>query len=376
MASPERHPKLHRRYSPNLVVGSPPGTLAQTAVGTQSVVQLTAYGPDELIEREVEDIGEVGECVGQWPVTWVNVAGLGDLDVLAQLAEVFGLHRLALEDVTSVRQRPKVEEYEGGLFIVARMLSMGEWLKNEQFSMFLGEGFVLTFQETRGDCFDAMRERLRADKGRVRGAGADYLAYALLDALVDSYFPLVEAIGDRLDELEDAILEKADMAAASGLHSRKRMLRQFRRAAWPLREAINILLHDECPLITKETRVYMRDCYDHCVQALDLVEMYRELASDLMNLHLTVVSNRMNEIMKVLTIIATIFIPLSFIAGVYGMNFVGMPELKWRWGYPLCLAVMATAASGMLLYFRRKGWLGGQSVKAADAQGSLDAEEQ
>ena len=233
----------------------------------------------------------------------------------------------------------------------------------EQFSLFLGPNFVLTFDEQPGDCFDPVRERVRRKHGRVREAGADYLAYALLDTIVDCYFPLLERYGEQLEDLEETIISQPNHTVVAAIHDIKRDLLSLRRAIWPQRETFNTLLRDKTPLLTDETRLHLRDCYDHTVQLIDLIETYRELGADLMDIYLSSVSNRTNETMRVLTVIATIFIPLTFIAGVYGMNFNAgtspwnMPELGWYWGYPLVLGLMAMVAAGQLFFFWRKGWL-------------------
>jgi magnesium transporter len=271
-----------------------------------------------------------------------------------------------MEDVVNVHQRAKVEEYDGHLFLVVRVLLEGEKsLVTEQVSLFLGGGVLVTFQEHRDDPFDPVRERLRKGKGRIRAAGADYLAYALLDTVVDSYFPLLESLGDRLQVLEDEILDSPGKSTVAGIYQAKRDLLLMRRSIWPLREAISALLRGESDHVSPDTLIYLRDCYDHVVMVLDMVESYRDMTSGLMDFYLSSVSNRMNDVMRVLTVIATIFIPLTFVAGIYGMNFnpeaspYNMPELSWRWGYPAFWGVMVSVAVGMLIFFRRKGWLGG-----------------
>ncbi len=280
---------------------------------------------------------------------------------------MFNLHGLALEDVVNVHQRPKVEEYADHAFIVTRMIQAGLPPTTEQVSMFLGEGFLLTFQERPGDCFDPVRARLRSSRGQIRDRQADYLAYALLDAVIDGYFPVLETLGERLEVLEDAVTAEPPEAEATQIHEIKRELLLLRRAVWPQREMVNALTRETSPYVTDQTRLYLRDCYDHTIQLMDIVETYREIATGLVDIYLSSVSTRLNEIMKVLTIIATIFIPLGFVAGLYGMNFDAsaspwnMPELRWYWGYPVALGVMAAAALGMLYYFYRKGWiLGGR----------------
>jgi magnesium transporter len=323
-----------------------------------------AYGPDGLADQTLEDVGSVRSFLGRWPVTWVNVDGLGDAAAISKLGEIFSIHRLALEDVVSVHQRAKVEQYGQQIFIVARMANAGERIETEQLSIFLGRNYVLTFQESQGDCFDPVRERIRKAGGKIRHAGPDYLAYALLDAFIDNCFPVLEVYGERLEGLEDEVIVNPERQVIAQIHEAKRDLLTLRRAVWPLREALNSLARESTPLITDETRLYLRDCYDHTVQIIDLLENYRDVASSLMEVYLSSVSNRLNEIMKILTIFTTIFIPLNFIAGIYGMNFHSesspwsMPELRWYWGYPFALALMAALALGMLFYFRRKGWIG------------------
>jgi magnesium transporter len=301
---------------------------------------------------------------GRWPVLWVNVTGLGDAQLIQDLGRTFGLHPLALEDVVNVHQRPKVEEYPGNLFIVLRIPRDGDRLQTEQVSLFLGEQFVLTFLEDPGDCYDRVRRRIHEARGRLRTAGADYLAYALIDATIDAFFPVVERYTERLDVLEDAISLNPQRHLLPALHGIKQDLRTIRRVFWPLRDEVNKLLRDQTAWFTPETRVFLRDCYDHTVQILDIVETYREIGADLTDLYQSSLSNRMNEVMKVLTIIATVFMPLSFIAGVYGMNFNtevsrwNMPELNWSAGYAFALTLMAAVAAAMLYFFHRQGWLG------------------
>jgi magnesium transporter len=322
------------------------------------VIRLLAYGPDGMEERDLGGTGEIAGYLEKWPVTWVNVDGLGDAETVRTLGDVFGLHQLALEDVVNVHQRAKVEEYDDEYFIVARIVTLDEHLATEQISLFLGPNYVVTFQERSGDCFDPVRERIRRGKGRIRKAGPDYLAYALLDAIVDNCFPVLEVYGERLDELEKEIMAHPSTEILTRVHRVKRELVSLRRTVWPQRDALSSLVRETTPLVSDETRVYLRDCYDHAVQVMDLVESYREIAGALLDAYLSNVSNRMNEVMKVLTIIATVFIPLTFLAGIYGMNFQSMPELGWPWAYPALLLLMAVVAGAMLWRFRRMGWLG------------------
>ena len=360
--------KIHhpRRRTPP---GTMPGTLTADPHAPQSIIRVMAYGPHEIVEEELHSIPEIQQVrafADTWPVTWVNVEGLGNVEIIEQLGKIFRLHQLALEDVVNAHQRPKIEEYPNYLFSVARSvgpLRAGEPLVMEQFSLFLGANFVLTFDERPGDCFEPVRERLRRKHGRLREAGADYLAYALLDTIVDRYFPLLEHYGEQLEDLEETIIRQPRHSVIATIHDIKRDLLSLRRAIWPQRETFNTLLRDHTALLTDETRLHLRDCYDHTVQLIDLIETYRELGSDLMEIYLSSVSNRTNETMRVLTVIATLFIPLTFIAGVYGMNFNAgtspwnMPELGWYWGYPLVLVVMALVAAGQLVFFWRKGWI-------------------
>lgn len=323
---------------------------------------MMAYGPDELVEAQLDSLETIPAELGRHPVVWVNVDGLGDVSVIKRLGEIFGLHPLALEDVVHTHQRPKVEQYPEQLFVVLREARLSERLETEQFSLFLGKNFVLSFGEREGDAFDPIRERIRQKSGRVRLRGADYLAYSLIDATIDSCFPMLEAYSDRLEELEDCLVQRPDRAVLARLHDTKRDLLVLRRALWPTREAVAMLSREEHALVAADTRVWLRDCYDHVVQLIDLAETDREVCADLMDLYLSSVSNRLNSVMKVLTIISTIFIPLTFLAGVYGMNFhteVGnMPELLWRHGYLVFWIICGVIAVALLGLFWRLGWLG------------------
>jgi magnesium transporter len=291
---------------------------------------------------------------------WLNLDGVHDVDAVEALGTAFGLHPLAVEDIAHTGQRPKVEEYDDHLFFVLRMLRWNDQtaeIDDEQVSLALGASWVLSFQERRGDVFDPIRDRLQSNRGRVRSTGADYLAYALMDAIVDQYFVILEKLGDRIEALGERMTEDPDKQDLTSIRHLKRELLFMRKSVWPLREVVSTLQRDSTPLIQDATMIYFRDVYDHTIQVIDAVETFRDMVSGLMDLYLTSISNRMNEVMKVLTIIATIFIPLSFVAGVYGMNFVHMPELGWRFGYFAALGVMALIAGGMLLYFKRRKWL-------------------
>lgn len=340
-------------------------------------MHLLAFGPDGYEEQWLDEPRAVQPFLLRWPVTWVNVDGVGDAALVAELGALFGLHRLALEDVLHVHQRAKAEPYGSYYFVVGRMPSRDDVRGTEQISFFFGERFVLTFQERPGgDCLDAVRTRIRSGWGRARCARPDCLFHALLDVIVDQYFPLVEDCGERLDVLEADVFEAPSAGVMPRIHAVKRDLLTVRRAMWPLRDAINGLLRDPGPLIGEETRVYLRDVHDHAIQIVDLVESYRDIASGLTEVYLSAVSQRTNEIVKVLTVISTLFIPLTFIAGVYGMNFDrsaspwNMPELGWPLGYPLVLLLMALVATAFALFFWRRGWFtSGASGNSAAAHG-------
>jgi magnesium transporter len=295
---------------------------------------------------------------------WINVDGVGDAAVVQEIGAMFNLHKLALEDVTNVHQRAKAEPYGDVLFVVAPMPLPNRVWEIEQLSLFVGRNFLISFQERPGgDCLDPVRLRIRAGVGRARSLIPGYLAYALLDAAIDNYFPLIEDCGERLDTLEDAVLGPPSRAIMPHILDVKRDLRVVRRAIWPLRDALNSLIRDQNPLIADETRVYLRDCHDHVIQIIDLLENYRDLASGLTDVYLSNVSNSTNEIMKVLTMFSTVFIPLTFIVGIYGMNFdrdhpLNMPELGWKYGYLLIWGVMIAVVAGALHFFWRRGWIG------------------
>jgi magnesium transporter len=359
-----RRPRLSgikRRTEP----GAVPGTLAPPPEAPKPVIDVIAYGEGEdFVERTGVTLAEITKLLERYPVVWINVTGLGEIRIIEQIGDKFGLHRLSLEDVVNVHQRPKVEVFEDHLFLVVRMVQVEDEADTEQVSMFLGKGYLLTFQEKTGDCFNPVRKRIRRLKGRIRSAGADYLCYALIDAVVDGYFPVLEHYGEKLELLEDRVVEAPRAEQVRELHECKRHLLLLRRAIWPQREMINTLIRDDHQLISKTTKPYLRDCYDHAIQLMDIVETFREIASGLLDIYISSTSAKLNEIMKVLTIIATIFIPLGFIASLYGMNFDrmaspwNMPELGWRYGYPLALLLMLAVAGGLIWYFWRKGWLG------------------
>jgi magnesium transporter len=296
-------------------------------------------------------------------VVWVDVVGLGDTQLIERIGERFGLHPLALEDVVNVHQRPKAEDYDDHLYVVARMPIPDKGAETEQLSVFHSPGLVLTFQQRAGDCFEPVRERIRRGKGRIRSMPADYLLYALLDAVVDDYFPVLEGHGETLEALENEIIRDPSPPCIERLHTMRRDLLALRRAIWPTRDMLGTLLRGEHDLISEATRVYIRDTHDHTFQLIDVVETYREVATGLIDAYLSSLSTKLNEVMKVLTIMATVFLPLTFITSLYGMNFDrgspwNMPELGWRLGYPFALLLMLAAVGGMIFYFWRRGWIG------------------
>jgi magnesium transporter len=294
-------------------------------------------------------------------MTWIDVDGLHDVEMLGELGECFGLHPLVVEDILNTEQRPKLDDYGEYIFVVLKSLyhvdeESGE-PAIEQTSLVLGPNYVLSFQEREGDEFDPIRDRIRANKGRVRKASVDYLAYAPIDLIVDQYFVVLERFGDRIESLEEELVADPTTETLQVIHHLKRELIFLRKSVWPLREVIGALERAESTLIHESTDLYLRDAYDHTIQVIDAVETFRDMLSGMLDIYLSSVSNRMNEVMKVLTIIATVFIPLTFIAGLYGMNFKSMPELNWPWAYPLVWGIMIIIAASMVIYFRRKRWL-------------------
>jgi magnesium transporter len=345
-----------------------PGTLVADPQAPHPAIHVLAYGPDDFAEQDIKNLGQLQDLIGRWPVIWVCVEGLGDAGTVAGIGALFGLHPLALEDVVNTHQRAKVDDYGDHLFLAARMVGLAERLETEQIGIFVGKNFVVSFEERPpSSSFDPIRQRIRANHGRVRQAGADYLAYCLLDAIVDGYFPVLDEYAERLESLDEQVVNGNTRATMARIHDMRVDLLMLRRAVWPHREMINTLIRDPHQLLAPETRLHLRDCLDHLVAIVELTETYREMGSDLREYSLSMVSTRLNEIMKVLTMIATTFMPLSFIAGLYGMNFNtqrpgNMPELNWPFGYLFALGMMALVAGSMLLHFWRRGWLGSSLV--------------
>ncbi|MCC5636458.1 magnesium/cobalt transporter CorA [Nostoc sp. CHAB 5844] len=347
--------------------GTIPGTLIIDEDAEAPTIILFDYNQTNFIRKQIATPEECLSYLDAESVSWVDVQGVGNQDILQRLGKVFDLHPLVLEDVVNMAERPKIEDYEDQLLIIARMVVPKEktcGFYSEQVSLVLGKHYLLTVQEEpEHDCFESVRMRIDKGKGIIRKEGADYLAYALLDAIIDGFFPVLELYGERIEELEEEVILKPTPQTLQQIYQIRRELLQLRRSIWPQRDAINALIRDGSELISEEVRIYLRDCYDHAVQVMDMVETYRELASGLMDVYLSAVSNKMNEIMKLLTVVSAIFIPLTFVAGIYGMNFntekspFNMPELNWYWGYPACLALMVAIAASLLILFWRRGWL-------------------
>lgn len=344
-------------------IGLPAETLLYTGERKKNSINITLidYDTQSFEERSLKRVDECLPYKRKSTIAWINVDGVHDAIMLEKLGESFGLHRLVTEDLMSVVQRPKCEDFGDYLFIVLKLLSYDEnenKIIPEQISLILGQKFLLSFQEdVRVDVFHPIRDHLRAGKGKIRKMDVDYLAYALLDVLVDSYFIILEKLGDRIDLLEEELMARPDKAVIAQLYQLKRELLFLHKAVWPLREVISSLARRESPLIHEATTPYLRDVYDHVVQAIDSVEIYRDMLTTMLDLYLSNVSYRTNEIMKVLTIIATIFMPLTFLAGVYGMNFKYMPELEWKYGYLLVWMIMIGLGAIMIIYFKKKKWL-------------------
>lgn len=339
--------------------GLPPGSVVYTGEARHEEVKVEVidYTESDFQERTV-DVEESLKFRDKKSITWINVTGVHDTDIITKLGNHYGLHPLVMEDIVHTTQRPKIEDMDNYLFIVLKMIYFGQKEINiEQVSLVLGENFVISFQEKEGDVFDNVRERIRNSKGRIRKMQADYLAYTLMDAIVDNYFIILEKLGDQTEDLEKELMENPDPGTLNTIHKMKRELIFLRKSVWPLREVISNIQRGESHLVRKSSKLYFNDIYDHTIQVIDNVETLRDVVSGMLDTYLSSVSNRMNEVMKVLTIIATVFIPLTFIAGIYGMNFEFMPELKWRYAYFVVWGVMFVVALIMFFYFKKKKWI-------------------
>lgn len=342
--------------------GMPPGTLIHIGERKAENIRLSIIDYDEkgLEEKELKTIEESFIYKDKPSITWINIDGLHDVEIIAKIGNEFDLHPLIMEDILHTNQRPKMEDFENYLFIVIRMLYYDKTeneIISEQLSLILWKNLVISFQESSGGIFEPVKERLRKDKGRIRKMGPDFLLYALMDTVVDNYLIVLENINERVEELEEELISRPEPGTLEAIHNFKRELIFLKKSLWPLRDLIGILERGESELIQEKTTVYFKDVYDHTIHMIDTVETYRDLVSGMMEVFLTSISNRMNEVMKMLTIIATIFIPLTFIAGVYGMNFNYMPELSWRYGYFMALLIMLLVGIVMLIWFKRKNFL-------------------
>jgi len=350
------------------ILGQPPETLLYEGKAKTDKVKITVfdYDGEACAEKVVNDVEECFPFKDKPTVTWINVDGIHRIDVLEKLSACYLVHHLVLEDILNINQRPKAEDFGDYIYIAAKMLSLDETnddIIEEQVSIILGDNFVITFQEDKeGDVFDVIRQRIRAGKGRIRKMKADYLAYALLDAIVDNYFVILEKVSEKIELIEESLVSRTDAVILNSINKMKRNLIFLRKSVWPLREVIRAITQSESALIREQTLAYYRDIQDHIIQAVDTIEAFRDTASGMLDIYLSSLSHHLNEVMKVLTIIATIFMPLTFIAGIYGMNFntqgsrFNMPELNWPFGYLFVLSLMAMVVTGMVAYFKKKKW--------------------
>ncbi|MBL7178248.1 MAG: magnesium/cobalt transporter CorA [Desulfobacteraceae bacterium] len=339
--------------------GLPPGTMVH--VGEKKTVKVEIkvvdYNESKVEEKEISTIDEILHYRDTSTVTWININGLHQVDIIESIGKTFGLHPLVLEDIVNTEQRPKIEDFDDYIFIIMKMLSYdnnNDLIIFEQFSLVLGKNYIISFQEREGNIFNSIHERIRNKVGRIRKRGPDYLAYALLDTIVDNYFFALEKVGEKIESIEEGLTTNPSAEALQMIHHFKRELTYLKKTIWPSIEVTSELVSEELDLFDDGTIVFLRDVRDHVIQLTETIETLRDMATGLLDVYLSSVSNRMNDVMKILTIIATIFIPLTFIAGIYGMNFKYIPELEWKWGYPIILFVMLIIIVGMLIWFKRK----------------------
>jgi magnesium transporter len=342
--------------------GSSPGTVVYIGEERSEpvVVRRITYGPDAAHEAVVVQPADCRPEAQSTGVTWYTIDGVHDAEVLRVIGDNFALHPLVIEDIANTKQRPKIEEFDEYVFIAMKMITFDESIKElraEHISLIVGAGYVLAFLEDEGDVFEPVRQRIRSGKGRMRKLGPDYLAYALMDAVVDSYFTVLEELGEQIDEVEDEVVECPTTSTLRTVHLLKRELIFLRKSVWPMREVVNSLLRDESDLIKEDTKIFLRDLYDHTIHVIDTVETLRDIVAGMLEVYLSSISNKLNQVMKVLTVMSSIFIPLTFVAGVYGMNFQHMPELQWTYGYPAVMAGMLLVAVALLALFYKKEWL-------------------
>ncbi|MBT3412917.1 MAG: magnesium/cobalt transporter CorA [Candidatus Jacksonbacteria bacterium] len=340
--------------------GLPPGTLLQNRTKKQSAeISIIDYTPKTFQEKKVKKSAACAPLKTKKSVSWINVSTVNDVKQIEELGNTFDIHSLVLEDITNTDQRPKTEDHEKYIYTVLKMLSYNSTKGKtfiEQVSILLGDNFVISFQEADGDVFNPIREQIRKNESRIRTSKSDFLAYSLIDSIVDNYFVVLEHIGEKIGKIEEQIFSHPNQHTMEKIHALKRDIIFIRRSVWPLREVINNMQRSESKLIGKESKLYFRDVYDHTIQIMDTTETFSDMLSNLLDVHLSKMTHGMNEVMKVLTIIATVFIPLTFLTGLYGMNFIHMPELQWRYGYPFALGIMLVAALLMLAYFKKKKW--------------------
>jgi len=340
----------------------PPGSLVHVGEkkAEQTRIEIIDYDDQQVLQKEVKTIEECFSFRDKPSVTWINIDGLHEVEIIEKVGEHFEIHPLVLEDILHTKQRPKAEDFGKYIYIVLRSLSYDEAIddiQEDQISLLVGSSYVISFQEEVGDEFSPVRERIKSGRFQMKKRTADFVAYSLIDAVVDNYFLILEKIGEKIEWLEDELLDNPTPETLQTIHFMKRKLITLRKAVWPLREVIGGLERGESSLFHRSTIIYLKDVYDHTIEVIDTIETYRDMVAGMLDIYLSNLSNKMNEVMKMLTIIATIFIPLTFIAGIYGMNFEFMPELKWRWGYVVIWGVMITIGIGMIFYFRRKKWL-------------------
>ncbi|MBU1043928.1 MAG: magnesium/cobalt transporter CorA [Candidatus Omnitrophica bacterium] len=348
--------------------GLSPGALVYVGDAKENNVKITVidYDPNNLVEKEVKEVQDCFPFKNTSTMTWINIDGLHNIAIIEKLGQHFEVHPLVLEDILNTSQRPKYDDFEAHIFVVLKMIMFDEKAKvivSEQVSIIFGENFVISFQEKQGDVFDSIRTRIRNNKGRIRKMGADYLAYALMDAIVDSYYVVLEKMGDKIELMGEGLVINPDPHMLQKIHKLKNDAIYLRKSVWPLREVVSGLERGESALIKRQTHIFLKDLYDHTIQVIDTIETFRDMISGMVDIYMSSLSNKMNEVMKVLTMIATIFIPMTFIAGIYGMNFSreaspwNMPELGWKYGYAGVWAVMLCVAAGMIMFFKRKKWL-------------------
>ncbi len=367
MVRKSKYLQRRRTLSPGFMKpnpGSAPGILQQNPLHLPTQVTLMAYGVEGFVEQSVEDINEISPFLSSWPVVWINVAGLANVELIEKLGVIFGIDRLSLEDVLDINHRPKVEFYENYIFTIVKGGLLANQFESEQISLFLKKNVVIVFQEKPSHSFEQVRDRVRRGTGKIRYCGADYLYYALLDEVIDRYFPVLDRLNVTLSTIEEQIFASGarseslpDQDTIQQIHHAKSDLLLLHRTIYPMSDIIGMLMREDSPLMTKSTRGFLRDCYDHSVQANELSQFYRDTASGLLNTFLAYEGHKTNEIVKVLTMVSAVFIPLNLIAGIYGMNFHNMPELNWHYGYFFAVCLMLSVAFGMLVMFWRMGWI-------------------